>query len=176
MLGDHRIVHLRNAALARISVPSFVKNACSADAPFRSGTIVAWRSLVTARHRVSESQEKSRNRRVDLEIPDFSAFVWPVEADLARRPSGATATALTQPRRLIEESVADVAAASASFEPNLTAFIREREILLEQVDARFAKEMNETVRSVVTRISPARELVAFALLGQWAARPLSADY
>jgi hypothetical protein len=34
--------------------------------------------------------------------------------------------------------------------------------LLEQVDA-FAKAMNETVRSVATRISPACELVAFAL-------------
>jgi hypothetical protein len=36
-------------------------------------------------------------------------------------------------------------------------------VLLEQVDARFAKAMNETVRSVATTISPARELIAFAL-------------
>jgi hypothetical protein len=33
---------ISNAALDRISVPRFVKNACYADAPFRSGTVVAW--------------------------------------------------------------------------------------------------------------------------------------
>ena len=54
-------------------------------------------------------------------------------------------------------------------------------MLLEQVDARFAKAMNETVQSIATRISPACELVAFALgvaitlLYQWAAWRLSAD-
>jgi hypothetical protein len=41
--------------------------------------------------------------------------------------------------------------------------VRERDVLLEQVDARFAKAMNETVRSVATTSSPARELIAFAL-------------